>query len=62
MSKPYLHVIPHILPDIKIRVTEGALSSDLDLIAGEGHRAQGFAFWIGSEVYWLADLMGWSFV
>tara|TARA_B100001059_G_scaffold53418_1_gene47491 strand:- start:1340 stop:1528 length:189 start_codon:yes stop_codon:yes gene_type:complete len=62
MSKPYLHFIPHILPDIKTRVTEGALSSDLDLIAAGGHRTQGFAFLIGSEVYRLADFMGWSFV
>ena len=35
MSKSYLHVIPHILPHIKIRITEGALSSDLVLVAGE---------------------------
>ena len=46
-------VLPHILPHIKIRVTEGVFLSALDLI--RGCRPQGRSFHISLPVY----LIGW---
>ena len=59
----WLHrILPHILPHIKIRVTEAVATSVLDFIEGVGARMAGLASSIAGLLDWLADLISWVFV
>ena len=54
-------ILPHILPHIKIRVTEGVSLSALDLIEGVGPQ-EWSGLRLGSAVYLIGWRRGWRMI